>query len=682
MATEQQLIEALRRADAAGNAQDAQRIADAIKETRESAAEPPKPSRLDIIKGAAEKAARNLTSGNELAATLRTQALGITSGAFGVGDRIVRENLKNLVPDATDEELSEGTRAFMRTAFQQRPAAFGTGFAAGGVGTGGVIARGAGAIAPRLGAVGRAVSGAFRIKKGQPIANLAKGAAIGATATGAQTGIAEERLPSSGEAAFGAAFGAAVPTALEGVRRAVRPITSSLRPEAAARTAALQEVQRTTGMGGREAADTIARRVDTEEAIQRGTPALTEVLEPAEAAALGERAGRRSDAASRTLSKAVEEQAGRRMQRMQDSAVASGPAKAAADVRKEASDRFTRVMRERDPFGKKGVNLGVRMVTVPLDDAKTLISRRDFARTLSADAMQAVNDAIDNDAPARIALSDLDETRAALSAASDRVEVGGARFKDMSQRLRAIGGRQIPLYERELRRLARENARADGIEAGRAALTGPATEEVAIARRTSREAKELSRSKPRAEARAKAAGVAEGGRAALVERVGSPTGSARTARDIAGGGTMRKRIAAAFGQKEAGRMAQAASSEMRRAEGTVTAGVASQRGAKAALSNASEISSILEAGALASGRGSAGFNLHIIQRLTQKFDIPPSVAERLARRASDPSRTHQFVAALRRRGISEDDIMDMYRGASAAGGVFAAQAPSKPELRE
>ena len=61
-------------------------------------------------------------------AQARTAGLGFTSGLFGFGDRIVREEiagqLRSRNIDISDEELSGVVRTAMRTAFETRPAAY------------------------------------------------------------------------------------------------------------------------------------------------------------------------------------------------------------------------------------------------------------------------------------------------------------------------------------------------------------------------------------------------------------------------------------------------------------------------------------------------------------------------------------------------------------------------------
>lgn len=645
----------------------------------DAAADAP-PSRLDTIKERAAQAGREFAlAGTQdpksLRSALRSTQLGIASGAFGAGDRGVREGLKRVIPDASKEELEEGSRAFMRAAFEANPVSFGTGFAFGAVGSGGGAAKGVGAVASKAGPVGRAVARAFQTTRGQPIANAARGGAAGAAATAAQTGIAEERAPTVTETAFGAGLGAALPTLLTAGRTLLRPLTSRLAPQGAANVATIEAVQDVTGAGPQAAVEAVAERIPQIEAATGGPVAITEALAPREAASFGRRVGSRSEAAAEELTTGAVEQGARRAQRLRDVVTQGGPVAAAAEVRKSAQDRFTRVMRKQDPFGKPGLNLGARRVTIPNALAQQFASDRRFFSTLAPDAKDAIEQAITTNRPARITLSDLDETRQALNSAAQRVEVGGGRFKDLADNLRTEAGAQIPRFEKELRVLAQQEQRAEGIELGRRAIGGSAVESGAQVQRAAAEASRLADPKARAIAQEGRRGVSEGFRSALAERTGSARDSLTLAKEAATDVNFRGRIADALGGQESLRIAGKAGSELARAEGAETAAVAARREAR--LADSDEIGNIIELAAVSTGRGGAGFFANVTNGLIKKFDIPPKVAERMAKRAVDPRRAASFIRDLRKQGASEQQILELYRSAAIAGGIAGAQAPEQ-----
>ena len=197
MATDEQLIEALRQADAAGNTADAQRIAQMIQEQRQGAS-------FQETAAAAEQgvnqAAQRMSPLQQLAGATGATVSGLSQGlTFGFSDELgaalgapVAAAIEgDIRPGNIAENYRQGLEALRQQYAQQRqqfPLAFGASEVTGGLGTG---ATGVGALgatrglvpAIRAGGVGGGIAGAGYADAetlGEFAGDVAGGAALGA----------------------------------------------------------------------------------------------------------------------------------------------------------------------------------------------------------------------------------------------------------------------------------------------------------------------------------------------------------------------------------------------------------------------------------------------------------------------------------------------------------------------
>ena len=69
---------------------------------------------------------------------------------------------------------------------------------------------------------------------------------------------------------------------------------------------------------------------------------------------------------------------------------------------------------------------------------------------------------------------------------------------------------------------------------------------------------------------------------------------------------------------------------------------------------------------VATGRGSAGFQVSFASKLSQRFRVPPTAALRVAEAMTDPARTDEAIEKLIKYGVEPTEIQKLAQAASRA----------------
>jgi len=223
--------------------------------------------------------------------------------------------------------------------------------------------------------------------------------------------------------------------------------------------------------------------------------------------------------------------------------------------------------------------------------------------------------------------------------------------------------------------MASQEALADALEAGRNAASGSADEvagEIEV-RRLNAAALTNTRDRKRAEFALR--GFIEGVRQQLAENAGSPEGSLRFVKDASSDALTRRMLSGLTSPAQSLEIAGRSGEELRRAHAIDTAARAAATGERRAAIIGDTAKQGANAAVLVSQQGSAGFRAQIALAFMKQFDLSASAAERMAQRASDPNQAGRFLADMRKAGVSEEMILDIYRRAAVAAGIAGTQVP-------
>lgn len=308
MATEEQLIGALRQADAAGDHVAAQRFADMIKSQR-------KPSL--ITEAARNEPQSRVQTDNPMATEKRgtapTLAESGTAFAEGAGQGAF---------DIPGNVLGEDYRAARAARAEKDPLAAGAGYVAGAAGSGGAATKVLTKVAPVLAPVA-----------GQSVRNVARMVTTGAVTGGAQAGAEGQDVLTG--AALGGVAGPLAVGAVKGAIGATRAVGGALSRRVAGNNA-IRSLAKRLG----ETPDALQTAVDDFRAATGRAPTLVEVLQAGSAEELGKVANARS-AAGDVFRGAQADVSAARPATMRTRIEAGGPTDTVANadkVRKEAFD--------------------------------------------------------------------------------------------------------------------------------------------------------------------------------------------------------------------------------------------------------------------------------------------------------------------------------------------------------
>lgn len=597
--------------------------------------------------------------GEALAGSTESLLRSVGQGAFGVGDYLATggglagQAAQDVFNRATGRErqtqLSPGemlaAQRGRREAIQgdyQAPAA--AGYVTGAVTSGGGVARGAGNVAQRVGLGGAA--NALRLQPGQRGLNALRmagqGGAAGAVAGGLEEGNAEGAREG---ALFGAAGG---------------PIASGLFRLGSNVARRIGRIGRADETGFRA----LANRIDEDPAVLRQRfddfvevtgrqPSLAELVDEGTAAELGQVVrGRRP--AERIARTAEEETALARPQTMAEQigggrVTSSAPR---AELRRDVS------------VNAQMADIENNVVTLAGDDLDFLRQadvRNALPRNVRASIAEQLQDAGD-DPIVELSLRDIENLRFALR---QRAGPGEAfRFNQLADEARAIGEAEIPQYGRVLDEFGRRSDISRGIEAGRRVRTAANTErfldETALA------------------STAEQAGRRVGTRTALAEAAGeSPQSAVRTAEQLAQDPGLARRLEGTLRPNEAARLRRLGQVETRSRENLRALSPSSLT--TVSEESAEAISEAVQAGIVATGRGSGAFIFSFLARLGRRVALPPRAAEALARNALDPAETATVIERLRALNLSEQEITELFRDAGRAAAIASADAAVNEE---
>ncbi|MEX1088090.1 MAG: hypothetical protein WEC36_02610 [Phycisphaeraceae bacterium] len=256
----------------------------------------------------------------------------------------------------------------------------------------------------------------------------------------------------------------------------------------------------------------------------------------------------------------------------------------------------------------------------------------------------------------QLSLRALEDARSRLSKVLDRMGPGDRNYlllANMRNALRQAGTDTVPEYGTALTRFGVRGDIQAGIKIGQdvAAQADPAVIAAAVANANP----------------ATRLGIRLGARSAVRRIVGTdPGGAAASVRRIAEDLALQRRLTSMLGADEAKAMIDAA----RIANRAFRSRLATLPASGAARDNvASMMKAALEAGALPTGRGSAGFMINVIKNLTDRLALSRAARQRLVAMAYDPERFPQVLAYLERQGITPGRFDAAIRQAAVAGQI-------------
>jgi len=556
---------------------------------------------------------------------------GVTSGLLGVGDyaaaagdvvgaQVIRPLIgKERLPL---NETMQRVRGDRRALEQDAPVASAVGNVAGAL----VPISRVGQLANRLG-VG--------LKTGKPLTNTLKTAGVAGAqgaVTAANLGASPEEIAQSGGvgAVLGPAAGAAVRVGGAGVGL-VRSIADRNKD------AGFKALAKALSKEGKRVSPTALKERAAEfKRITGRMPTVTEIV--------GERGGQDiletvqsgSRATERLLS-AAEEQ-GQALQGNLAGRIRRG--KAVPVVEKLSGYRKIAADKAMGKIGKKTVAFDAKSVDELLQD-------QDVQRALPADAQDILRQLVDTGGNVPVRL--VEDMRQIFRTRGNKAGGVPRKFREFADSLVEGASEQVPEYGRYLTSYGRRSEGIKGVKFGEK-IDNMSVEDVEY---------KLSTAKP-----AFVGGARAKNRGALVNQaLESPQSATRLARSLAeDSGKIRKQ--AALDPQEAARLRELGQSQTDALE-SVGATVRGARVKSASQEEIENIKTVMEGVfGVASGRGSAGFQVNFASKLVQRFRVPPTAALRLTEALTDPARTDEAIELLIKHGVSPTAIQEMAQSAS------------------
>lgn len=608
----------------------------AFREGRPLPTEQPKQTPKDRYRTAAREAVKRALSpesGDPLgnfSKALVGGGLGAGAGAFGAGKYLVRKRIEKLAPELSKKDAADLADEVFAEAFQQQPATFGLGAVTGALGSGGAVVKGANAGLKAVGA-GR-IAGTLTPKIGQPASNLVRQAAGGAAATVPTAALEEGRAPTVQEAAFGAGAGLAGAQIARGAAAIGRRLERAFKPN----DAIVRKLQEITSISE----DSLEKRAAKFRADTKKEPAIGELLTPRESAEINE-ITTLSPETRDIFAKGLDE-AEKRFQDTLASAVrATGKAASAAEIERARDLATDRAI---EPIRRKIVSL----TATDLADLKA-------AGALGKVVPPEIRKAVLNGTPT---VGEIDALRRNLAKAAKAADRGpnpalSQRFRDGKDVAERIAAAQYQEYGDAIRRFAEESAIARGAEAG-AGVTA------------AKSAGEFRASIPREGPESKV-GARLGARAELTKEAQESVRNAeRLARSLATD-QGRARLTVALGGKSAGRISDAAESAGKGLTAIrSTAGKAAQTKQAESDEAAREV---INAVVLSTRGGGGAMQAGFFARALGRFKMSDSMRNSIAKMMVDPNAAPAAISALRKAGVSRQEIVEMYQAAAIGAGA-------------
>lgn len=574
--------------------------------------------------------------------------IGLATGARTVGN-FIGAQLGELAPGeqagvgqsgGIGQRLRESLAAARGTTQQIRETAPVAEIAGEIAGLGGVVRRGS----QLLGRAPQAIRGLFGRVQGQPVRNVARAAATGGAAGGAAAAsqaASEGRDPAEAGSA-GAAIGTAAGPVAAGVANlGVRAIQRLAGSDAAG--------FRLLARIADEPAETLQQRVEEFRNSARRDPTLLEIVDRSTAEQVGN-IGRLRPRAGQIIRDAAENI---RLQRQETLPEALTGSRVQTTAGRQEARRTASINRQFADIADIPVAV-TRDVEdfLKSPDVEAIIR----SRAISPGRRLRILGAVDGENP--LTARDLEEIR---RAAADAAGNQSGDFRNVANRARELLGNQIPEAEQALLEQATRGERITGVQAGQRVLQPEGAEDLAdiLSPRTPFGAQ-------------RGAGARAGARRALSRRAGeSARGAESLSVSLATDRGVRNRIQQIFSADEAARIQRAGELEAGSVQNLQTATPGGLLVEPGPLENAVE--NIGGIAGLASGRGSAGFGLNVIERALSGLRIPPFASRRLAEALVDPNRTQEAIGVLRRLGAGEDTLSQIVNAAALAGGVGSQQ---------
>ena len=613
---------------------------------------------------------RDRSSLEDLALSTEATLRGGGRGFFGVGDVAlgVNEAAAGVVENAGRRLVGREPKdfgGFQGAVNRQRarsdevlaaaPVAGGAGTVAGAL----APVPGAGVKAASTAVKGDSFARALNFVKGQAVRNTGRAAVRG----GASGAVTEANLGGdAGDIATAGATSAVVAPAFGGIIRAggglVKTARNLLDKNAKAGFDALAK-----GLSSRAvniSPNELRRRAkEFFEATGRGAT-LAEILEPGGAQELRAASGLgiRDQRAKETLTEFAERQSERLQinlaNRTRSPRGASAGGTDAGRVTTGTSRLETRRAKSFDKFMREN---GRRTVTFTQEEAKELLSG-DLVRLLPQRARRRLENSFQRgDDDVVISLRDTDNIRQAFNKAAN---AGGeaVRFRDTADSIRQIAAESIPEFDSALSEFARRSRVAEGVRRGLGVRSANNTE----FRQTVADEDTATR-----------AGVRTGIRTALSDAAGeSPEAARNIASELARNSNLNTRIAD-LDPSEAQRLQRLGKAELSALQSVKETVRGTQVGA-ALEKELENVQGIVELGALTSGRGSAGFIVNVLLRTFRRIGVPPTAAEKLAKAATDPSRTEEVITILERVGVEPSAAQRLAQATARASGRLSGPA--------
>lgn len=573
---------------------------------------------------------------------------GFGAGIFGIGDlaaaggTVLRGALTG-ENDMSFGEALEAQREFRRALEEDFPVTSGLGEVAGAL-TGGGLATGAIRAGARQipGRAGQAISGLTTLERGQKAKNVLKLSAAGG-ATGAITeGITEDDPLSGG--LTGAAFGPLGAGLVKAAGVTAGAVNNLLADPAAKGIKVLAQKL------GIDAEELGRRFLEFQEATGK-KPAIADIANPQAVAEL------RDIIATRATGTATAREAAEATTRQR-----------AADIGEQvAGERITttgttqQAARGRQAARQFGEAEGAQ-IQFTGDQVQDLLSNPDLRRAIPVTLKRRLDEAL-SDVPegqsATLSGLDVDDLRKALRKRGRGATGADVIFNDLADEVEAIAREQSPEFGRAVSEFARRSRTAEGVEAGRRAVTQPTGEFLASLENAPRET---------------IAGIRVGLRSGLADTaLENASRASRLVRGLAEDAGLVRRLKAVMKPAEVDRLQRIGRLQARAIENIerLAPGIRAveDEGVREAVRDA--VSAMVVAGGNTGGAFKANLFQRALSRLTPK--LPERVVTNLARDAFDPKKVPDVIQVLRRAEVGEEDILDLFATA-VAGGQLASSA--------
>lgn len=581
--------------------------------------------------------------GNQFLAGLRSFGAGV----FGLGDIAAAggQFVANQVFEGGDISFGDALeiqREYRRALEEKFPVTATVGEVAGALAGGGLVASGLRRGAAKLGTgAGQRLTNLTTLQKGQRVANVAKVAAGGAAGGAITEGITE------GEATEGALLGAAGGAFGLGLVRAGQVSVKTVREMLDdPRAKGLRVLAKQLG----ESAEEIGMRFQQFQEVLGRPPSTAEIANPQAVAELRRLISEAQGGAA--VAREQAETIGRRRAAEFGEDVAGGRV-----VTTPARQRQTRDVIAREAF-QDVEDVPITFSAEQVDDLILDRTLRDaLPRTLRRRLDDALNEVAEGQ-PLTLTGLDVNDLRLALRDRARGATGADRVFGELADEVEDIARSQSDEFGRAIDEFARRSRRAEGVTAGQrvaGARTGEFVEEA-------RQAVDPDI----------AAGLRVGARAGLSDKARESIGQSVTlARKLSENSGLVQRLRAVMPAREVDRLQEVGRIQSRALENIET--VAPSVIAQADKGIRQAVNDTVSAAVAAQGGTGGAFRVAVTERILRRLTprLSDKVSQNLARDLFNPNRTTNVLAALRRAEVPEEEILDLFAGSIAAGSQAA-----------